>query len=103
MNLHCVHSAAADDLARHLGDEDRLVAAIERRTEQRRMEYRQDLGIIHDAVGDLSCRPLGKMIDLLMLIRDGSDDAELGRLVRLATMEEVDEAAACQAERELTP
>lgn len=64
-------------------------------------DYLQDLSYIHDALGDLSCRPLGKMVDLLVLVRDGADNAELGRLIRQAVDEEVYEAAQRAAEKEL--
>jgi len=96
------NSLPADDSAR----ED----YIERRAEELKKDLWQDLEYITDAVNDAAIR-IGyyrrkgftihpQAVTWLTLLRDGSDDLELARMLRMAANEYLDQLAHDMAEEE---
>ena len=84
---------------------DAKEAAIEIRAEALKVQYRADLEIISDKTADVlsyrtKFRNHPKALAILELIQGGTDDAELGRLIRTETIALVDADAQEKAEDE---
>lgn len=89
--LPCHASRAADHYAHIQGLAAQHKAQVERVAAEMTATYTNDLQIVSECTGevlyfnpDFSHHP--KAVSILALIRDGSDDAELGRVFREATL-----------------
>lgn len=88
---------------------DKKEAAIEARAEQLRSDLWQDLEHLTDAVNDAAItigyyrkgeRNHPKAVTFLTLLRDGSDDIELARMLREAVNDHIGQLAQDMAEEE---
>lgn len=90
--LPCYASRAAAEYAHIQGLADEHDAAVARVATEMTATYTNDLQIVSECTGDvLFYNPEfpghhPKAVAILALIRDGSDDAELGRLLRESTL-----------------
>jgi hypothetical protein len=90
-------------------DDSMREAAIEARKEQLAADYWQDLEHLSDALDDAVYR-LGnykrkrlnhpRCVEFLTLLRDGSDDIELARMIRECAQKYIADTASDQAEEE---
>ena len=90
-------------------DDSMREAAIEARTEQLSADYWQDLEHLSDALSDVAGtvgwyrhrKPVHHdAVRLLTLLRDGSDDLELARMIREAAQRYIAATAGDEAEHE---
>ncbi len=92
--LPCYAERAAREYQRVQDAKDQHEAQVERLAEEMAQTYTNDLQIVSECTADVldyapqlknfRCHP--KVIEILSLIRDGNDDAELGRLFRESTL-----------------
>lgn len=107
--LPCIASRDADRHASERGNEEYREQAITDRVNQLKPEMWQDLECLSDAANDCmsvianyrrrkSCHPDAQKF--LELLRDGTDDAELARLFRVAAKDSVADTADLLAKKE---
>ncbi|MDR3445957.1 hypothetical protein [Dyella sp.] len=102
--LPCYAERAVREYQRVQDAKDQHEARAERLAEEMAQTYTNDLQIVSECTGDvLFYNPEftdhhPQVIAILALIRDGNDDAELGRLLREATKGVISKKAAIDAE-----
>jgi len=100
--LPCYADIADARLARELGKEAAREDAVSKLADELERQYCQDLDQIEFAFGNVGVLPRATLLDILVLIRDGSNDTELGKRVRELTMAELHDMAVLYAEDELS-
>lgn len=111
--LPCIASRDADSHAARMGRIESRESAVEARTEELRRDIWQDLEHLADAFSDAAAT-VGyyrnrnrqgvhnhpQAVTLLTLLRDGTDEIEVVRLIREAMRAYIDQAAEDLAEEE---
>lgn len=114
--LPCINTLHADSHADERGREEAREQAVEARAEQLQVEMWQDLSELSDAFDDVAYK-MGqyrsakdpnkrhanhpKAATFLTLIRDGSDDLELARMLRAEMRDYISDTAGNRAEEEM--